>query len=99
MPRVWGRTLSFGTKHPNAVTRLGSIYIVRPQGDYLIKHTPQSVLKSCFFFDTPSIHSSSSMASHPAQKCCAIGVKHEGTPQGEIKTITGDSTHMLVSNM
>ncbi|KAG9206398.1 hypothetical protein G6514_003229 [Epicoccum nigrum] len=30
------------------------------------------------------------MASHPAQKCCAIGVKHEGTPQGEIKTISGD---------
>ncbi|KAL1596260.1 hypothetical protein SLS59_007959 [Nothophoma quercina] len=27
------------------------------------------------------------MASHPAQKCCAIGVKHEGTPTGEIKTI------------
>ncbi|KAF3041199.1 hypothetical protein E8E11_005088 [Didymella keratinophila] len=26
------------------------------------------------------------MASHPAQKCCAIGVKHEGTPKGEIKT-------------
>ena len=39
------------------------------------------------------------MASHPAQKCCAIGVKHEGTPRGEIKTITGDSTHMPVSSV
>lgn len=33
------------------------------------------------------------MASHPAQKCCAIGVKHEGTPKGEIKTF-GDSKYL-----
>jgi hypothetical protein len=39
------------------------------------------------------------MASHPAQKCCAIGVKHEGTPKGEIKIIGANSTHMPVSSI
>ncbi|KAJ4991460.1 dienelactone hydrolase family protein [Stagonosporopsis vannaccii] len=29
----------------------------------------------------------SDMASYPSEKCCAIGVKHEGTPKGEIKSI------------
>ncbi|XPS74170.1 hypothetical protein M3J09_006290 [Ascochyta lentis] len=30
------------------------------------------------------------MASHPMQQCCVVGVKHEGTPKGEIKNI-GDT--------
>lgn len=27
------------------------------------------------------------MASNPPGKCCTIGVKHEGTPTGELKNI------------
>jgi hypothetical protein len=27
------------------------------------------------------------MASHPPAQCCAVGVKHEGTAKGEVKTI------------
>ena len=38
------------------------------------------------------------MASHPAQKCCAIGVKHEGTPKGEIKNI-GDSRYLPITHL
>lgn len=31
------------------------------------------------------------MTSHAMQQCCAIGVKHEGAPKGEIKNV-GEST-------
>lgn len=30
------------------------------------------------------------MASNPPAHCCTVGVKHEGTPKGEMKKI-GDS--------
>lgn len=32
------------------------------------------------------------MTSHAMQQCCVVGVKHEGTPKGEIKSI-GDSPY------
>jgi len=34
------------------------------------------------------------MASYPPQQCCIAGVKHEGEPTGELKTIAGTSTYV-----
>ena len=34
------------------------------------------------------------MASHQPGQCCTVGVKHEGTPTGEMKSI-GDSRCLL----
>ncbi|KAF2012296.1 alpha/beta-hydrolase [Aaosphaeria arxii CBS 175.79] len=34
------------------------------------------------------------MASYPPGKCCGVGVKHEGTAEGEVKTLGGVRTYL-----
>ena len=52
----------------------------------------------CDFFSTfnPESYSLDKMASNPPGACCATGFKHEGTPVGEVKNISGGMSRYRV---
>ena len=54
----------------------------------LVKSLPSSsAISSTLFCPTPSSQTTSIMTSHGPGSCCYVGVKHEGTAKGEMKSI------------